>query len=62
MCDQIRSLCEIRNFGEFLEYRLERKIIEYSLKPLTKPGDNYGSIMQAVVVKVAGKIDSDKVK
>lgn len=61
MSDQVQSSYKIRNFGEFLEKCLKRKVIEYSLKPLTKPGDNYGSIMQAVDVKVAGVTDLDKV-
>lgn len=61
MNDQVHSLYEIRNFGEFLEKCLERKVHEYSLKPLTKPGDNYGSVMQAVDVKVAGETDPTEV-
>lgn len=51
MSSQVVST-EIRFFVEFLEKCLGRKVLEYSLKPLTKPGDNYGSIMQLVAVKV----------
>lgn len=54
MPEQQNSLCEIRDFTKFLEECLGRKIFEYSLKNLTKPGDNYGSVMQSVDVKVPG--------
>lgn len=52
MPEQNSSLCEIRNFTDFLEKCLKRKISDYSLKNLTKPGDHYGSIMQSVDVQV----------
>lgn len=48
----IISSREIRDFTKFLEKCLGRKVGEYSLKNLTKPGDHYGSIMQSVSVKV----------
>lgn len=57
MSDQIRALCEIKEFNAFLEKCLKRKVLHYTLKPLTKPGDNYGSIMQSVDVKVAKEFD-----
>lgn len=53
-------LCEIRNFTEFLEKCLRQKICNYTLRPLTKPGDNYGSTMQSVEVKLFG-IESSEV-
>lgn len=53
MSTQSQNVCEINNFMEFLEISLKQKIVEYTLKPLTVAGDNYGSIMQAVDVKVA---------
>lgn len=56
-----KPLCEIRNFTEFLERNLNRKVLEYTLKSLTKPGDHFGAIVQAVNVKVVNKIDSDAV-
>lgn len=59
--DQNRQLFEIRKFPEFLEKCLGREILDYQLKPLTKPGDNFGSVMQSVTVKVAGKTKSDEV-
>lgn len=46
---------EIKNLTELLEKSLKRKVISYSLKYLTKPGDNYGSVMQALSVVAAGK-------
>lgn len=54
MSEQSQALRDIRNFTEFLEKCLKRKVLEYTLQPLTKPGENYGSIMQWVKVKVAG--------
>lgn len=43
---------EIKEFAQFLEKSLQRKVLEYSIKPLTKPGDNFGAILQSVDVKV----------
>lgn len=54
MSDQSQALYEIKNFTEFLEKCLDREVLGYTLEPLTKPGDNYGSIMQSVTVKTAG--------
>lgn len=45
-------MCEIRNSNEFLEKSLSEKVLDYTLKPLTKPGENYGSVMQLVEVKI----------
>lgn len=61
MSDQCEALCEIKDFTEFLEKCLDRKVLEYTLKPLTKPGDNYGSVMQSVEVKIAGSSDPKEV-
>lgn len=61
MFEDAKPLTEIRNFTEFLEQHLNKKVLEYSLKPLTKPGDNFGAIVQSVDVKVTGKIGSDEV-
>lgn len=52
MPEEFNSLCKIRNFSEFLEKSLQRKVEDYTLKQLTKPGEHYGSIMQSVDVKV----------
>lgn len=43
-------LNEFRQFHEFLENQLARKILEFTLNPLTKPGDNYNSILRALEV------------
>lgn len=59
--DQDRKLFEIRKFSEFLEKCLGRTVLDYQLKPLTKPGDNFGSVMQSVAVEVAGKNKNDDV-
>lgn len=44
---------QIDRLREFLENCLGKKIIDYSLQALTKPGDNYGSIIQALTVTLA---------
>lgn len=59
MSGQVRPLSEIRNFTKFLEKCLERKVLGYTLKPLTKPGDNYGAVLQSVDVKVVGNKGTD---
>ncbi|XP_055309442.1 uncharacterized protein LOC129573174 [Sitodiplosis mosellana] len=60
MSDQVRSFCEIKEFGKFLEKCLNQKVLDYTLKSLTKPGDNYGSIMQSVDVEVIGESDTEE--
>lgn len=55
MLNETSSSCEIRNFTEFLEKCLGRKVHDYTLRPLTKPGENYGSTMQSVDVKLTDK-------
>lgn len=54
------SFVEIRFLKEFLEISLGAKVIEYQLKFLTKPGDNYGSIIQSLEVKLTE--NDEKVK
>lgn len=44
---------QIEKLREFLENCLGKTILDYSLHPLTKPGDNYGSIIQALTVTVS---------
>lgn len=61
MSSQSGSLCEIKDFTGFLEKCLGRKIVEYSLKPLTKPGENYGSVMLSVEVKLVDDDENNKV-
>lgn len=61
MSDPNRPLFEIQQFQEFLEKSLNKRVLEYILKPLTKPGDNYGSIMQSVDVKVTSDDDCNQV-
>lgn len=43
---------EIKLFTEFLENSLNSKVLHYNIKPLTKPGDNFGAILQAVDVQL----------
>lgn len=62
MSNKSRSSVTVRKFHGFLQNCLQRSILAYHLEPLTKPGDNYGSIVQSVIVKVAGKKDCDEVR
>lgn len=59
-CEMTSALVknEIVGLHEFLEYSLGRKVLDYSLGALTKPGDNYGSIIQALTVIVTPKQDN----
>lgn len=58
------SFVEIKYLKEFLKISLGTEVTEYQLKCLTKPGDNYGSIIQSLDVKVTGNEEKvkDKVK
>ncbi|XP_031633860.1 uncharacterized protein LOC116347423 [Contarinia nasturtii] len=52
---------QIKNFTKFLENSLNKTVLEYTLKSLTKPGDNFGAVLRSVVVKVADEEnDSDE--
>ncbi|XP_031633861.1 uncharacterized protein LOC116347425 [Contarinia nasturtii] len=52
---------QIKNFTKFLEKSLNKTVLEYTLKSLTKPGDNFGAVLRSVVVKVADEEnDSDE--
>lgn len=54
---------ERRQFDEFLNNCFSnRTILNYTVKSLTKLGDNWGSVLQAVEVKLATKNDSNAVK
>lgn len=57
-----RIFCEIKNLKDFLEECLGKSILEYALKPLTKPGDNYGSELQAIEVKLTDVRDQGVMK
>lgn len=54
---------ERRQFDEFLNNCFSnRTILNYTVKSFTKLGDNWGSVLQAVEVKLATKNDSNAVK
>lgn len=61
MYGQTSASCDIKSFKEFLEKCLKQKVLEFGMKPLTAPGENYGSIARSVFVKVAQSKDSFKV-
>lgn len=48
---------EIKDLKEFLEACLKTTVLDYTLRDLTKPGENYGSIMQSLDVTVADAND-----
>lgn len=52
---------QIVHLRAFLENCLGKKVLDYSLRELTKPGDNYGSIMQALTVTVSHNDDNEDV-
>lgn len=62
MSNKSRSSLAVRKFHGFLETCLQRPVLAYHSEPLTKPGDNYGSIVQSVIVEVAGKNDINEVR
>lgn len=51
---------QIVHIREFLEKYLRKKVLNYSLRALTKPGDNYGSNIHALTVTVTH--NDDKVR
>lgn len=55
------TFSEIKYIKEFLEECLNMKVIDYTIKPLTKPGDNYGGVLQSIEVRAFESNDSDKV-
>lgn len=61
MPNQPQIFYEINEFDVFLERCLQKKIVSHTVNPLTKPGDNYGSIMQSISVKIAGEKGCEEV-
>lgn len=59
--EQVHPPKEYRNFKEFLEKCLEKNVLQYTVRPLTKPGDNYNSMLQAIEVKSVRGNDSNDV-
>lgn len=47
-----KQMSDIKLFKEFLEEQLGAKVLEYCLKPLTKPGENFGAELRTAEVKV----------
>lgn len=48
----------IVELGAFLENTLRRKVLEYTLSPLTKKGENWAAILQNVEVKLVHSNDT----
>lgn len=51
----------IEGFKAFLENRLQRKVLNYTLNPFTKLGDNWSSTLLALEVKLIDSNDSYQV-
>lgn len=52
---------DIEGFKAFLENRLQRKVLNYTLNPFTKLGDNWSSTLLALEVKLIDRNDSYQV-
>lgn len=74
--DNINSINEVRTIklykdldvnssiiglGAFLETCLQKKVFKYTLNPLTKRGENWGTVLQALEVKYLKSNDSNEV-
>lgn len=57
-----QPLKELKNVHEFLEKQFAREILNFTLNPLTKPGDNYNSMLQALEVKCFKGNNSNNVR
>lgn len=57
-----QPLKELRNVHEFLEIQLARNISNFTLNSLTKAGDNYNSMLQALEVKFIKVNNSTEVR
>lgn len=44
---------KIKNLKHFLEKCLKTTVLDYTSCELTEPGENYGSILQSLVVTIA---------
>lgn len=48
---------DIVDLKQFLEKCLKKTVLDYTLSDLTRPGENYGSILQALEVTLADAND-----
>ncbi|XP_055317996.1 uncharacterized protein LOC129576655 [Sitodiplosis mosellana] len=46
------NLLEIKQMHTFLEKSLKKNVLNYTLSPVTKPGDNYNFMLQSLEVKL----------
>ncbi len=53
---------EYKNFTEFLEKCLNKRVVQYAVKPLTESGDNYNSVLHAIEVKSIQNNSSNEVQ
>lgn len=59
MSTDLFEFCEIKGLSKWLEKCLNRKVLDFSLNTLTKPGEHFSSVMQLLDVIVAGKNFTD---
>lgn len=52
----------IRAIIPFLEKSLNATVLDYTVEPLTKQGDNFGSTLLAINIKVQFSISEDNLK
>lgn len=52
---------KIRNFTQFLNQYFDNRVINYTMKPLTKLGDSFGGILQFVNIQLLRQNNSDEV-
>lgn len=50
--NSIQSLNENKNLYNFLQSKFGGKVLEFNLNTITKPGDNYNSMIQELQVKL----------
>lgn len=61
LIDGVEYVQELRNFSDFLEKCLKRPVLQYSIKPLPKFGENFGSALEALEVKLSKNNQSNEV-
>lgn len=61
MSSPVKSSYEIKFLKEFLKKCLKVEVLDYNLKCLTKPGDNYGGVIQSLDVKITNERDENVV-
>ncbi|XP_031638919.1 uncharacterized protein LOC116351033 [Contarinia nasturtii] len=56
------QIAPLEEFHTFLEKCLHKHVLEYIVKPLTRPGDNFASVIQALEVKTINNNDPTEIE